>query len=96
MTLKAGSKCILIHLKQRPDLNGNIVTISKWNKKHERWEVCGVDENGATFHIRVRPKNLREGDGECTNTKQEKEALSCSYRLDPTFARTLKTMVCGF
>jgi len=56
VVFQAGDKCRIIGLQRRHDLNGQIVTVLKWSKKHGRWEVrCS---NPSLASVRVRPENL--------------------------------------
>lgn len=88
---------MLSGLMHRTDLNGQVVTLLKWSKKHERWEVRCSDGK----EIRVRQANLAKTGraesaenarvGPRANDAQE----PCHYVLDPAIGTALKQSVCG-
>jgi hypothetical protein len=59
MKFTIGDRCVLTGLLFRADLNGQVVTLLKWNKKYERWEVrCGGTTTCRVESVRVRLENL--------------------------------------
>ena len=90
----ARDKCRLTGLKRRSDLNGQVVTLSKWNDKDERWDARCHDGEG----IRVREINLipiKENAGKDDTAVQKLYLRDYPYALPESLADLLNTMVRG-
>jgi len=84
MQFKVDDRCTLIGLKQRPDLNGRLVKLERWSERHQRWEVCFLEDGAFINSIRVKEENLTLPD-----------SFPCPYQLDPCIGETLESFARG-
>ena len=89
MKFTVGDRCVLTGLVVRADLNGQVVTLLKWNKKYERWEVrCGGATTGPVKSVRVRLENLEK-------LSEDDTQPSIQHQLNPCFWSVLDENVRG-
>lgn len=77
-------------------MNGQVVTLFKWNNKYERWEVRYSNGDDVDCFIRVRSENLKKTIFEgSARVLGEDEPLSYTYRLDQIIGNVLGNLVRG-